>query len=268
MELVICAGSYKGIIYLGILHYLIKVKYLNNINSFYGVSIGAIIGILYFIGLSPIDVYNKLRSINLNDYKHVDFENFVNNYTLCGDELWKWLYNLFGEYEDTNITIKEFNIKYSTQINIIVTCLNTRELEILNEINSPTVKVIDAIIASSTIPLIFPPKLINNKIYLDGGCKPYIPKILKYVKSDAIIITLEDTPSQPIDSIYTYITELAAIMLSSDHIEGYDNVIKVSLPERFNKVYDLFTITNSDKTELFLHGIKIGEKFFNEKILN
>ena len=267
MELVICGGSFKGIIYLGILHYLIKVKHINYVNSFYGVSIGAFIGIMYFIGYKPIDIYNKLCNIDLNNYKEVDFDKFLSDYTLCSGKLWDLWYVLFSEYEDPEITIKEFNLKYSTQINILATCLTTRKLEIFNENNTPDVKVIDAIVASATLPLIFPPKIINNKIYLDGGCKTYIPELQKYIKPDALIINLEPIPSIPIDSIYTYVSELASVMFSNDEFSGYDNVIKVSIPERFANMYDLFTITNDDKTELFLHGIKIGEKFYKNKIL-
>ena len=51
--------------------------------------------------------------------------------------------------------IQEFNEKYSCNINIASTCINTRQTVIFNGEDYPDVKVFDAIVASCSIPFVF-----------------------------------------------------------------------------------------------------------------
>ena len=66
--------------------------------------------------------------------------------------------NFHRLFEITNIDLK-----------ITATCLDTKSLVVFDHANTPNISVVDAIKASSCIPFIFMPNIINGKRYIDGG---------------------------------------------------------------------------------------------------
>ena len=95
MNLIICGGSYKGLIFLGVMHYLYKSSKLKNINHFSGCSIGSVIGIFLLMGVEPIEIYNEIMNISFSNYTKMDVNLLLNEFTLVGTSffnLWKSIF--------------------------------------------------------------------------------------------------------------------------------------------------------------------------------
>ena len=70
-----------------------------------------------------------------------------------------------------NITFKQFYEKYNIDLNIFATSLTSRSNICFNKDNYPDVEILTVVQASSSIPLIFPPVIINDEYFIDGCMK-------------------------------------------------------------------------------------------------
>lgn len=268
MNLVIGGGSYKGLIFLGVLHYLTKSKKLKKIENFYGCSIGSMIGILMLMDVSPENIFNELNNLNLSEYINLNINDLLTNYTLVGDRFFNYWRSYFGKLEDIKMTIKEFNKKYVCKVNIFSTCVNDRKTIIFNEDEYPDVPIIEAVIASCTIPFIFKPIKINDKYYVDGEVKCYFHELNKYITEDTIIIKLSTVKfcDESITTFAGYLKEIILTSMQDIEIIKNDLTLEIELPDKWKNKYDFADLTSYDKTELFLYGIKEASAFYANKI--
>jgi len=182
MNLFVFEGGIKGISYLGVLHYLYINDKLNNVKKMFGCSTGSIIITLLSILKSPKNVFYSLKDRNrmilstniLKDLNIIDTNKVFNN--------------IFENYLPKDITISEFNKKYNCDVNYIVSNVTLQKSEIFNSINTPNVKVLDAIKSSCSIPILFSPIYINNYLYMDGAIFSYHNLIYKHIHHNSIVV--------------------------------------------------------------------------------
>ena len=260
-SLCIGGGSYKGFCFLGALDYLYKKNYLTLLKNFYGTSIGAIIGVLFIIGIKPLVILDFFLKIDFNELWDFDIKNLTNSYSLLSNKLFKnHLIFLFQKYEDINISIKDFIKKYEINVNIYATSLKKRELINFNTKEYENIKIIDALQASASIPIIFPPVLINNEYFVDGCCKS-LDGVLNYI-DDGYTIRFNFDYTE-ISNLTDYITELISTgATSKKKIKSNINTLEINLPNHFKKKYNFNDIKNSDKIELFYEGLIQAQKFY------
>jgi len=268
MNLIIGGGSYKGLIFLGVMHYLHKSNKLKNINHFSGCSIGSIIGVFLLMGVEPIEIYNELMKVSFSNYTKMDVNLLLNEFTLVGTNFFNLWKTIFLKYEDVSISIKEFNEKYSCNINIASTCINTRQTVIFNGEDYPDVKVFDAIVASCSIPFVFPPHKIGDLYYVDGECKCYYDKFNLIIDDETVIVKLPDIKFSEESMTYFsgYMKEILCTLTQDIDLKTNDLTLVVNIPEKYVNKYDFSDLTNKDKTELFLSGITQGQGFFKDKL--
>lgn len=268
MNLLIGGGSYKGLIFIGSLHYLFKTGKISRIDKFYGCSIGSVIGIFMILGVEPIQLYQYIMDINFSNYTNMDVNLLLNEFTLVGNTFFDYWEKIFKTYEDVEITISEFNKKYECNINISSTCIDTRQAVIFNEEDYPNVKVFDAIVASSSIPFVFPPRKINDSYYIDGECKCYYNSFNDHIDDETIVLKLPDIKfsKDSMQNFTGYIKEVLCTLTQDIPIKNNHLTLIVKVPERFLDKFDFGDITNKDKTELFLSGIKQAEEFYAGKL--
>tara|TARA_B100000900_G_C20602258_1_gene726140 strand:- start:3047 stop:3811 length:765 start_codon:yes stop_codon:yes gene_type:complete len=167
-DLCIGGGGINGISFVGALEYIHQNKLLD-LKRFYGCSIGSLIGILYISGFSPTSILSTIINIDAAKFVKYDFSNInTNNSLLDSGSLIKLIDNL-DEHKDT--TIKQFSDKYGVDINIYATNINTDEYTCFNKENFPEIILKDAILASMSVPFIFPPVKIKENYYIDGCIK-------------------------------------------------------------------------------------------------
>ena len=167
-ELCIGGGGIDGISFIGALEYIHQNKLLD-LKTFYGCSIGSLLGILYISGISPRDILSIIINLDISQLINYDFSNMKTNKSLLDNKLLMKLIDNLDEYKD--ITIEQFSDKYNVDINIYATNMNTYEYTNFNKKNFPEIRIKDAIMASMSVPFIFPPVKIGNDYYIDGCIK-------------------------------------------------------------------------------------------------
>lgn len=175
-HIVINGGGSNGLINYGALKYLNQQNFwdINNIKSIHGTSIGAIIAVLlslkydwetlddyiikrpwdkeFEIKLEQLILINENKALMNNNMLNIIFEKLLDAKEL-----------------NINITLQEFYNWNKIDIHFYCVELNNFEKVNINYETNPELKLIDAIKMTSAIPIFFPPMIINNKIYVDGG---------------------------------------------------------------------------------------------------
>lgn len=171
-------GGVKGYAYCGAIKELSNQNILNNISNYAGSSIGAFFAVLLNIGFSGSEVY-KLKDELI--FKIKGFNCFCSS-----------VYSIWKSYgiNDISILEKEFRKVISRKIDpeitleelynftkkelVIVTCnLNNEKAVYLHHSKYPKVKLIEALLASVSVPFVFKPRKYNFEgvldYYIDGG---------------------------------------------------------------------------------------------------
>ena len=253
VNLTIGGGNFRGLAFLGALEHLHSNNLLTNIDEFYGCSIGSIIGILYLIGYTPKELLDIMIDVNFSNFWDFNLNNLDINYSLLGYSFINFIINVFQKKEDINITFIEFYNKYSININILCVSMSKHEIVKFNHINFPNVKVLTAMQASSTIPILFPAIKIENDYYIDGcskclsGCQ--------YENNNGYIIKLEQNVNI-INNFHDYVSELFKTLLINGTDINTINTVNIKLPKNLMNKINFSDINKSDKIQLYYEGMK------------
>ncbi len=153
---VLSGGGARGFAHLGVLKLLEELKLIPHAIS--GTSIGAIIGALYADGKSPEQIMHLL--------KRNDFLSWA-NFSFHKDSLFEM--NTLRKVLQQSIPHDDFE---SLKIKLYINATDIKQGETVIFSKG---KLIDPIIASSSIPLLFKPIEINNRLLSDGGIMNNFP---------------------------------------------------------------------------------------------
>jgi predicted acylesterase/phospholipase RssA len=175
-HLVISGGGQTGFAFYGVLREAAKQGFwdIQNIKSMYGTSVGSFISVVlclkydwdtidtYFINrpwqtVFKVDIYTILQAFEKRGVFGIDV-------------MEKMLGPLFaGKDVDMGVTLKEFYELTGIDLFFFATELNTFKLRKMSHHTHPDWRVIDAVYASSTLPIIFAPLIKDGECYIDGG---------------------------------------------------------------------------------------------------
>jgi hypothetical protein len=96
------------------------------------------------------------------------------------------------------------------------------------------IPVLDAIKCSSCLPLVFPPQVLFNQVYLDGGI--FIDNLATLVPPDCLVLHI----SAPVDPLFP------------------DDVKTMTIPNFIFSVYRGLRPKNTSSNMIWLHDTKIG----------
>ncbi|KQS93042.1 patatin-like phospholipase family protein [Chryseobacterium sp. Leaf394] len=149
--LVLSGGGTKGIAHAGVL------KFLNEKNIQIDVlsccSAGSIVGCLYAIGKTPEEILDFFNSVYFFNWKHFTF----NQPGLVSSVIFRnYLKPIFGDLKLNDL---------DKDVRIVATELVSGTEKIFD----PEFEIVDAIIASCSIPGITTPYIIKEEMFCDGG---------------------------------------------------------------------------------------------------
>jgi NTE family protein len=156
INLVLSGGGARGIAHLGVIKAL--TEYNVPIKAIAGVSAGAIAGAFYGKGYTPeemLEIAIENAYINLRSARRFSLGLFSKN------NMQRVLEKHFPENTFTGLKVSLF---------IYVTNINTGQSEYFS-----SGEIIKPLMASSALPLIFPPIEMNGQQYLDGGLVNNLP---------------------------------------------------------------------------------------------
>lgn len=167
--LCLSGGGAKGIAHAGVLKFL-EEQHLT-VDELAGTSSGAIVACMYASGKKPDDILNFFKSVYLFSLKHFTFKR---GGMLNSTAFSNYFYEVFGE---TKIGDLKINTK------ITATDLVKGRLKIFDN----NTRIVDAILASTAVPGVVTPHVINGTIYGDGGILNHFPVDLLLEECDILI---------------------------------------------------------------------------------
>ena len=171
--LVLSGGSVRGFAILGALQNLQERGYLKTVKYFAGTSIGGVLVYLMAIGFSAVEVLVYVCTNNIIE-KLQDQKN-----GLTDSLLKQGLYN-YGVIEETLSTMTMEKLGYIPTLNDVYTKLGKilvfttfnltkQQKEYIHFETHPMLSCLDALHMTCNLPFIFPPLVIGENEYIDGG---------------------------------------------------------------------------------------------------
>ena len=155
INLVLSGGGARGIAHLGVIKALLE--YGIEINQIAGVSMGSIMGAFIADGYSPDDALKIISEQRL--------------FSLFSPIFRRGLFSMHGLEKGLNKFIKHKTIEsLNIPLTIYATCVQNGQLVAFDKGD-----IVKPIVASSSIPGLFEPMLIDGKQYIDGGVLNNLP---------------------------------------------------------------------------------------------
>jgi len=258
--LVLGGGGSKGISVLGTLDYFYRKNLLEHIERISGTSIGSVIGALLGIGVSPADMFEVVKSVEVPLKGRLDYKKILKKYGVWSlskslSPFLSFLINHFGK----SPTFEEYFSLTGVHLKVCASNLNKLEATYFDHIDYPDVKVTDALRASCCIPGIFRAVKIKGQYYVDGGFVNNLPyDVWNHIPEEQILaITVSGTPPrQEIIDAMTYVSRIAHLAIISK-VRG---TIKT---KRRSIIVDTFlddvpliptSVTKDQKNQIFKRG--------------
>jgi predicted acylesterase/phospholipase RssA len=178
-HLVLSGGGFKGFAFVGALSELKKYKIdwgLQSplLDSVTGCSIGSLIALLIVLGYSSAELDHIINTTDFKAYINIDY--LPGSLSLdSGLRLREFIEEkIYSKCPDI-LTLEQLYKKRKTLLRIAVVNLQTGQSELFDAKKTPSIQIIDAIMASVALPPLFPPVEINNTLYADAGLVDYFP---------------------------------------------------------------------------------------------
>lgn len=275
--LVLSGGGVNGYGILGSLQYLKDNRRLDNINTYVGTSIGAIIAYLICIGCTPMDIMvylttkNVLKSLNQINVISMIQGSGCCNFNSLQEHIEKVTIDKIGQY----MTLKGLKDKFGKTLIVCTYNLSKSTVEYIGPDTHPDIPCLVAIRMSSNVPLIFEDFKYMGDYYTDGGVFDNFPIDLPEIKDkNKIGIAIETkigeyrkpTISSNILEYIFHILYLGINKSYNDKIKkslDYENSLIVVIDidnNPFNFVN--FSISNKSVLEMFSIGYSNTKKIF------
>ena len=175
-HLVISGGGPLGFRYLGALQKLQEERFwcLDDIETIYGTSIGAIIGTFICLKYDWETLNKYIIERPWHDAFKVNAKQLLDSYYnkgLFDKKLAEIIFKPLLEAKDLtlNITLKEFYDFSHIDLHIFTFELNKFQTIELSHTTHPDLGLLQALTMSSSLPGIFMPTIVDNCCYIDGG---------------------------------------------------------------------------------------------------
>lgn len=271
-------GGHIGLNIIGALQYLNSINFwdIEDIENIYCVSVSSIIAVLISLRFSWEDINDYIIKCPFHQTYSIDIEQIINLYSkkgLMGEEFFITFIKPFFNAKDLSLDITMLQLYEITKINIhiMVYELNKNELQIINHLTFPNLKVLTALQMSSAIPILFTPVYYENGCYVDGGilCNYPIMECMNDVNNLDEILAIynnytneEDFSINNNDDIISYVIKIVVNVLSKNIVKGgIKNEIAINVDNMmFEDINNVFC-SSEYRLKLLEQGINDAKMF-------
>lgn len=175
-HLVISGGGPTIIQTLGAIHYLFEHKFIdiNNIQTIYGTSAGALLGTILCLRFEWDDVIDYIIKRPWNVVFPINVKNIFDSYIKKGifdiKLLEKCVKPLFDAKDiSINVTLQEFYEITKIELHFFTFEINSFELVDISYKTHPLLQLVTSLQMSCAFPIMISPVFIEDKCYIDGG---------------------------------------------------------------------------------------------------
>lgn len=254
-ELCVGGAASRGVAYLGAIECLRRQGLLSDLRTVLGVSAGGLCGALWFLGMSPTEAFGHI--VRLDTRRLVD-PILGGESLLAGAEWRRWVGGLLGPY--AGMPMGEFSRRFG-DLRLVAVSLEDG-LCVLSGEAVPEMPLLEALLATMALPLVFPPVRWGGRTYVDGGLLNNFP--LGLLGSDAVGLWAEGGrwPEGPLGLV----GRLCGVV--SEHMRGMrpeprGRVIRIGVSD-FGMVD--FGLSLDDKVTLYMRGYAACEGYVDEVI--
>jgi len=182
-HIVLSGGGVKVFSFVGALKVVDSMGFLRNVREYCGVSAGAWLAFMLSAGISLKVLENMILDMDFGIVRNMTTESLIEFPETFGLDNGNNLIRLLESITrvvlklDPHITFEEFNKVSKCKFRCWATDLNVQSMREFSFEMTPTVKIIDALRASMSIPLYFTPVIdsVNGHMLTDGGIQGNLP---------------------------------------------------------------------------------------------
>lgn len=268
--LVLGPGGMKGFLELGALTRLEERGILKNVNSYLGVSVGALISLLRIIGYTYREIAGIGSDLNLfNGWDDINFSEILRHNGIIGhDKLKSFLTKIVTSKLGIVPSFEQLFVMTNKVLRVVSYNLTAGTTCYFDYRTHPTRSVVDATMASCNIPLIFYKLKYLGDYYCDGAIgNPYPIDKVDDGATDILGIYIKSVPDlENQDDIAWYFDKVvhATMVEYRKHIikNSSDRCKHLGLASDIKDVTGL-AVDNKARTEMFRAGYREADKFLN-----
>jgi NTE family protein len=201
--LVLTSGGILGVTYGGVFRCMEERGItLDSFTEIYGTSIGALVGLLVMCNMSYVNIRRLLQQLPVKKLFQVTSEGLIGFADYQGIDRGLGLRSICNHilsrtFRNPNITFGELGQR--TGKHFVVNATNVRKGEevIFGTVETPDIKVEDAVLASAAIPFLYAPVRLNNMVLVDGGVTRSL--LLNMIPKEDLPTTIAVVPMTRVD---------------------------------------------------------------------
>jgi predicted acylesterase/phospholipase RssA len=263
--LVLPGGGIKGFYILGAVQALLDSGKIQNIQTYVGTSIGAIIGYLLAIGYTPVEILVSLHTHKwLDKIQYFDLVTMMDgrgatSFLHIHDALEKLSIEKIGKL----VTLGKLREEYGKTLVCVAYNMTQCKTEYIGPDNYPDLPCIIALRMSANVPLVFDRFRYMDNFYIDGGMTDNFP-IQKGDEIGQKVIginlrlpeqSLKDIPEQGILSYFLKILMIPGIYYTKQKIDNVSDkctIYDVVTDDATNPLD--FAVKSKNRLEMFSKG--------------
>lgn len=264
--LVLGSGGYKGFSIMGFLVPLEDDKILSKIDTYCGVSVGALISLLLSIGYSSREII--IHIIDLDLFKNFDisltniieYSGLMSN-DILRDKISRLVVQKLGKIPSLH------DLYLMTGKSYIATTFNVTDgkCEMMGPFTHSKISCVDATLYSMNIPFIFYQLIHDNKTYVDGAlANPYPVDFFDNKETNILGVYINTITNGTESSFTDYFGKILQSMLDQKRTSilsaASDKCRHIKLDIRGNNGLSLMGSTE-DKLSLISLGLTVGNKY-------
>ena len=284
-HLVISGGGPTMIQTLGSIQHLEENKFIdiNNIETIYGTSAGAIIGVLICLKYDWTTLRDYIIKRPWQEVFPVNIQNIFDAYTKKGIFDAKTVIKCFKPLFDAkdislNISLKDFYEYSKIELHMFSFEVNTFIVEDISYLTHPELSLITAIHMSCALPVLLSPICDNGKCYIDGGvtCNYPLKNCIESNKNIEEILGFKNqydnnNNKNQIDSNSTLLDFITSFLFKLVHSISSNNSTQSSITYEVICNADFLTISTlksalysmETREKLYVSGIEFATKFLS-----
>lgn len=261
--IVFSGGSISMIRSLGLIKYLNERDLIKNIKVFSGNSFGSIIATMMAIGMSYDEILAEMSILRIDDAIDTSFDDIVDNVVYYGgvDDGSNFISTMISIFEKKQMsfytTFEELFEKTGNYLLMPATKIQNFTTTYFNIQTSPKMRIIDAVRASMSIPIIYEPVKYKGFLYCDGGLLDNYPfSATQKFMSDLIInpqdlygikLFRQNNPTSKLENTVDIYTQYATFFFASSELSyDIDHTLEIDYMNNIGIIEDISLETRLD----------------------
>ena len=253
LGLVLSGGGTRGVAHAGAIKFLMEKNIQPNVLAC--CSAGSIVGALYAVGKSPLEIMDFFKSVYFFNWHHFTFNKpgFISSRVFS-----EYLNPIFGE-----MTLGDLEV----EVQIIATELISGKQKIFCGKD----KIVDAIIASCSIPGITVPYIVGGEMFSDGGVLNNFPADIIHQDCEKLIgifvSPLQEVTINDLNSIRSVTTRAYELLSHRTELHKFSYCDWLIASKKLVN-YGIFERSAKRLEEIFEIGYNAAKSSFDDSIFH